>query len=257
MKNLLRSIGMAFSMFSIIPMPRLDWKPENMRWMLAVLPLVGVVCGLALCGWYWLCRALGFGALLFAAGMTILPLLISGGIHMDGFGDTVDALASHADPERKREILKDAHVGSFAVVFTVVYLIAYFAFASELYVGWTAVILLAIQQVLARAVGAFAGVAFPKSASHGTLFAFADSASKRSAGVLIGWMAVSAIVLIWLSVPAGIVTVVIALLCLLGLHRMSERQFGGMSGDLSGYIIMLSSLLMLVGTVVVEKVAML
>ena len=51
MKTFLSSLGMSFAMFSIIPMPRLDWKKENMRYMLCCLPFVGIVIALVL----WLC----------------------------------------------------------------------------------------------------------------------------------------------------------------------------------------------------------
>ncbi len=96
-------------MFSRVPMPKVAWKPENMRFALAALPLVGALIGALLWGWAWLCGVLSIGKILFAAGMTLLPLLVSGGIHLDGFCDTVDALSSHATQERKREILKDPH----------------------------------------------------------------------------------------------------------------------------------------------------
>ena len=39
MKDVLRSAAMAFLMFSVIPMPRVEWKKENMRYMLCCLPL--------------------------------------------------------------------------------------------------------------------------------------------------------------------------------------------------------------------------
>ena len=48
MKDVLRSAAMAFLMFSVIPMPRVEWKKENMRYMLCCLPLVGAVIAGAL-----------------------------------------------------------------------------------------------------------------------------------------------------------------------------------------------------------------
>ena len=110
--NALRSIAMAFAMFSRIPMPRIEWKKENMRYMLCALPLVGAAIGLALALWVWVCLRLKIGQTLFAAGIALMPLLLSGGIHMDGFCDTADALSSHQPAERKREILKDSHAGA-------------------------------------------------------------------------------------------------------------------------------------------------
>lgn len=43
--------------------------------------------------------------------MTLLPLIVSGGIHLDGLVDTADALYSRRETEKKLEILKDPHVG--------------------------------------------------------------------------------------------------------------------------------------------------
>ena len=43
--------------------------------------------------------------------------------------------------------------------------------------------------------------------------------------------------------------------CFFGLRRMAAREFGGMSGDLAGYIITLSQLLMLLGYVFAERMA--
>ena len=46
----------------------------------------------------------------------IIPLVITGGFHVDGFMDTVDAIRSYRSKEEKLEILKDPHIGSFAVI---------------------------------------------------------------------------------------------------------------------------------------------
>ena len=44
------------------------------------------------------------------------PLLVTGGFHVDGFLDTCDALHSYQSMEKKQEILKDPHIGAFAVL---------------------------------------------------------------------------------------------------------------------------------------------
>lgn len=131
MKNVFHSVAMAFSMFSIVPAPMVEWKKENMKYMLCALPLVGIVISFALCIWHQLCQWFQIGSVLFAAGATLIPLAVSGGIHMDGFCDTVDALSSHAAPQRKQEILKDSHAGAFAIIFAVAYVLLYFALCTE------------------------------------------------------------------------------------------------------------------------------
>ena len=62
-----------------------------------------------------------------AAALTgaAIPLLVTGGIHMDGFLDTMDAIHSYGDRSRKLEILKDPHLGAFAVISFGVYMMLY------------------------------------------------------------------------------------------------------------------------------------
>ena len=178
MKDVLRSAAMAFLMFSVIPMPRVEWKKENMRYMLCCLPLVGAVIAGALYVWMLLSRELGFGRGLYAAGMTLLPVLLSGGIHLDGFCDTADALSSHAAPERKREILKDSHTGAFAILYAAGWFTAYFALCTEIELCGRAALFLGVLQVFSRALGALASVVLPGSGQTGLLAAFRDEISQ-------------------------------------------------------------------------------
>ena len=62
--NALRSIVMAFAMFSRIPMPRVEWKKENMRYMMCFFPLIGIVIGALAVGWAWLSERLQAGEIL-------------------------------------------------------------------------------------------------------------------------------------------------------------------------------------------------
>lgn len=255
MKDVLRSAAMAFLMFSVIPMPRVEWKKENMRYMLCCLPLVGAVIAGVLYVWMLLSRELGFGRGLYAAGMTLLPVLLSGGIHLDGFCDTADALSSHAAPERKREILKDSHTGAFAILYAAGWFTAYFALCTEIELCGRAALFLGVLQVFSRALGAFASVVLPGSGQTGLLAAFRDAAEKKAAWLLGIWLAACTAGLCALSLPGGIAAALIAAGCFFGLRRMAAREFGGMSGDLAGYIITLSQLLMLLGYVFAERMA--
>lgn len=254
MTDIFRSLIMAFCMFSVIPMPRIQWKEENMRYMLAWMPLVGVIAGVLQWGWLLLCNFLSFGTALFAVGLTLLPIILTGGIHMDGFCDTVDALSSHAEPERKRQILKDPNAGAFAVFFAGGYLLLFTALCAELPRTETAVLTLGLHQVFARVLGALCSVCFPSSSAKGLQHTFRDAASNKVTLLLGGWAVICTGALCCLSTVSGIVCAVVFLLCLLYLHRMSKREFGGMSGDLAGYIITLAELLMLLSYMVTERV---
>ncbi|MFB0920907.1 MAG: adenosylcobinamide-GDP ribazoletransferase [Oscillospiraceae bacterium] len=252
--NMLRSVAMAFSMFSAIPMPLVEWKNSNMQYILAVFPLVGVVIGFCLWVWCRLCTAFDIGTVLFAAGLTLIPVAISGGIHMDGFCDTTDALASHATSERKREILKDSHTGAFAVIGVCMYFLLYFALCTELTRGTELGLIVGTIPVMSRAISGLAGICFPTSGGGGLLNTFQGSA-KRTAAVfiLVLFLLICTAALIGLDFWAGISMIAAALLCGLYVYFMSRRQFGGMSGDISGFLLQITELAMLFTLLITQK----
>ena len=114
--HIIRGIAVAFSTYSKIPMPQFVWKEEDMRYSMCFFPWIGAVIGAILWGWFRLSALLGISTLAFILISAALPLIITGGFHVDGFMDTMDALHSYQPRERKLEILKDSHIGAFSVI---------------------------------------------------------------------------------------------------------------------------------------------
>ncbi len=253
--NLLRSAAMTFLMFSRIPVPRVEWKEENMQYMLALLPLVGCVEGGLLFLWHWICQKTEIGTILFAAGMTLIPILLTGGIHLDGFCDTVDALSSHASPEKKRQILKDPRAGAFAVIYVVSYLIAVFALYTELSRQGNEIMMACLIPVMGRTASGFAGIAFPVSKEQGMLSAFHHSARKKRALMILGiWLIVTVYGMIRTQPVTGIGMMTGTGVCLIYVYQMSQKEFEGMSGDLAGYLYQIVQLTMLLCLILMGKV---
>ena len=254
MMDLLRSAAMAFSMFSRLPMPRVAWKQENMRYMLGCLPLVGIAVGAAEALWWWLCGRFGIGSRLFAAGMTALPLLLTGGIHMDGFMDTADALACHGSVEKKREILKDSHTGAFAVLWCALYLLGCFALFAETEADTELLLPVCLIPVLSRCGSALAGLVFPVYGGEGLLKTFRDAGSARALVLpALAYTAVFTVLALCAPVFAAACFVTEGL-CLFCVYRMSQKQFGGMSGDLAGFLLQLSEIALLLVIIIISEV---
>ena len=92
----LETVCVAFAMFSALPVPRIDWNERNMRYAMAAFPLIGAVIGALWC----VCGALPLPDMLRAAGFCLIPVAVTGGIHLDGYADTSDALSSYGDREK-------------------------------------------------------------------------------------------------------------------------------------------------------------
>lgn len=129
--HVIRSFFIALSLYSKIPVPQFVWNEEDMQYSLCFFPWVGAVIGLCLAGWYVLCERFSIGTLCYAAVGCAIPLVISGGFHVDGFMDTMDAFRSYQSRERKLEILKDSHIGAFSVICLALYYLLYLGAFSE------------------------------------------------------------------------------------------------------------------------------
>lgn len=90
-----------------------------------------------------------------------MPVWVTGGIHLDGYADTCDALASYGDREKKLEILKDPHCGAFAVIRLCSYFAAYLCLAACVQFTPRVGALWTLALVLERALSGLAVAAFP------------------------------------------------------------------------------------------------
>ena len=252
--NFLYSIFAAFSMFSVLPAPQVPWEKGKIRYMLTALPFVGIVIGAMEYLWLRVCSWLAFGVVLSAAGVTLIPVLLTGGIHLDGFMDTVDALKSHAAPEKKRAILKDPHAGAFASIGLGAYLLAWFGLCAELPLFRRTVLLMGLIHVMSRSLSAVSGTLLPVRPGEGTLHFF-HQASDRGVSILaVGWVALSAVAMVMVWPAVGAVMVLGAVATLLLVRRMAIREFEGMSGDIAGFQLQVAELVMLGLLVLTERV---
>ena len=248
------TIAVAFAMFSAIPVPQPVWNDRNMRYALCAFPLVGVVLGLLWWCWGALCGVLDLPELLQAAGFCLLPPIVTGGIHLDGYADTSDALASHADPVRKQEILKDSHCGAFAIIRLCAYFVGYFALCGALEADGQALVCCALGFVLSRTLSGFAVAAFPLARNTGLAHTFATAAVKSRVRLALAlWAAAMAGAMYLTGGLSGGAMVLAALMTFGWYHRVAVRQFGGLSGDLAGWFLQKAEYWMLAALVLCQQ----
>lgn len=252
--HLIKSCLIAFSMYSRIPMPRTEWQEEDMRYVMCFFPLIGLAIGLVLCGWVWLAGRLQIGAALFSGVATALPVLITGGIHLDGFCDTLDALSSRQPQERKLEILKDSNSGAFAVIGCGLYFLLTFCFWMEWYPQGRYTWMLALGFVLSRTLSGLSVVRFPCAKNSGLLAMFSHAAAKkRTAWVLVGYFLLCGGAMLLFGTFVGAVALLLALGVFGYYHHVSCKEFGGTTGDVAGWFLQLCELALLAGMVLLQK----
>ena len=255
MKDLLQGAVIAFALYSKIPMPNILWQKNNMRYALCFLPLVGLAIGAVQGAWLYFADLQSIQTNLVAAVAVFIPLWISGGIHLDGFCDTIDALSSHQSQDKKLEIMQDPHVGAFALIWCGVYLLLLFGLWSALAEGSQIYVVIILSYAIARAYAASCLVKTECAKKEGLAAAFSVSADKKrvyGSLCLMLWLAL--LICLWADWQATVIIIIF----LLGFHfyfkQMVIREFGGISGDLAGFAVEMVQLLILVALWISEVI---
>lgn len=244
----MRALIIAFSTFTRVPMPRVAYNQKAMRHCICFFPIVGLFIGMCEAALYYLfCSVLDVSYILAACVLTVTPVLLTGGIHFDGYLDTMDARHSYRSKEEKLTILKDPHVGSFAVIRAILYFILYFGICYELLTHMTGdrvknSIVVVYIFVIERVLSGLSVVLFPKAKEDGMLATIAAQADKYVAV----WLVLSGILFTVVSAlvrPVQSACVAGAALLLFVNYRLrSWKEFGGTTGDLAGHFLQTTEL---------------
>ena len=236
MKIYLYAFAMCQSMFCAIPAPQV-WDEKARDKMLLFLPLVGLEIGLIWAALAWLCRWLELPAMVAALLLCAAPYVLTGFLHLDGFMDVTDAVKSCRDAARRREILKDSHVGSFAVIGLVLLVLAQFALFAAAPTDARWLILLLIPAV-SRCCSALAVTGLrPMSTSQ-----YAGKQNPKAHLIVL-------MAMLCLFLAAGFLLCgrhgLVLLGCMVGYClalRRGYRSLEGMNGDIAGYALTIGEL---------------
>lgn len=243
LKQAFSPLLIALSMYTRVPMPQLEWTASGMAYAMGCFPAAGVLAGGAQALFLLLCRETGiFGPTLRAAMMLALPLVISGGIHLDGLCDVCDATASHKPREERLRILKDSHCGAFAVIGCCLWFLLSFAAWRDVDLMSPGAYALCLVPVLSRSLSGLAAACFRNARGSGQLAAFTDAANRRAVrALLVVWLCLSVVGMAllggaWLQIFAA-AAAVFAVFSL-----WAHKSYGGFTGDLCGCMLELTEL---------------
>jgi adenosylcobinamide-GDP ribazoletransferase len=234
--KILKSIAVAFSMYSRIPMPRFTWDSDDMTYHLIFFPWVGAVIGLLEYGLFRLYVTVYLPAIAVAAFAIALPLLVTGGYHVDGFMDVSDALSSWQPKEKRLEIMKDPHIGAFSVINLVTFgLILY---ASIILMTEGAFETWCFSFFVSRCLSGMCVVAVQKAKEDG--MAAVEAKNSHTKAVFYGLLVqlIICYALAFLMNPLeGVMLVVLSIFWTLVYLKRARVTFGGITGDLAGWFV--------------------
>lgn len=236
----MKSVLFALQHLTRLPLPRVPFDEVSCGRAAAFFPLAGALIGAVMAavvwtaGWYLPLQ-------LQASLLIVIMVVLTGGIHLDGFMDSIDGLFSGRPRERKLEIMRDSRVGAFGVIGAICLLL----FKFNLLAGFpnhVLISLLVAVPAISRWNMTMAIYVFPYARQEGLGVIYKKYCGVKElllATVLAGAAAGTTLGLYGALLMAigGIVTYLIG--------RKVSKELGGLTGDIYGFINELSEVLLL------------
>ncbi len=258
--RILRIVITSISMYSRLPVPSVFCDEDDMGHIISALPLTGAVIGvlselLFIILLYFDIPVMGITLLL-----TLIPLIVTGGFHADGFMDVQDAFNSGQERTRKLEIMKDPHIGAFAVISLAITGITWIAFLYILIFlslqskDYSSVYIYFTSFFIVRSFCGLSSLTFKKAKKNGMLNMETGRGGRADIVILSLQAVIGGILTVCLNMYAGLV-LILGLLFYTYLYKgKCVREFGGVTGDTAGYYVVTAETLSIMILVIFELV---
>ncbi|WP_028393362.1 adenosylcobinamide-GDP ribazoletransferase [Bacillus cihuensis] len=203
-------------------------------------PLAGLSLGLLTSGsLFALMEWTPFSLLAISFFVWLLTIILTGGLHLDGWIDASDALFSYQDKEKRLEIMSDPRTGAFGVLSVIILLSARFLFIYEIIsrMNLASFFLIALIPAISKMVMGMLLYTMPLAKQEG-LAAFFQRAAKKSSIHIYGlYLIVLLMMAFYISISLlymSLIMIAVACILFLLIRRKTLIWFGGITGDVLG-----------------------
>ena len=247
---MITSFLLALQFLTVIPLKLKDAGEQRMAGSMVYFPLVGLLLGLFLTGVNVLFSFLNFPSLALNIIIAVALIVITGGIHLDGFSDTADAFLSGKPKEQMLEIMRDSHAGVMGVLslISVILLKVALLFSISLSLKPIALMLMCS---LSRWSAPAAIFFFPYARQEGKAGVFIKGMNLRIF-ILSSVVAVVSAAVVWQIKGLVILLIVTGLSYVMG--KFSTKKIGGITGDTLGAGIEITEIIILLSVFILGNI---
>ncbi|MDR2560838.1 MAG: adenosylcobinamide-GDP ribazoletransferase [Holophagales bacterium] len=242
MTRYFKGLYMSFGMFCAIPQPFLLWDERAKNLVLPCFPLLGGFIGAL---WWGAAKLLilgGVHTMLASAVVSVVPFIISGFLHLDGYLDASDAILSRRPLKERQCILKDPHIGAFAAIMLGVLFVLQFAAVYVVMEQAMDLKLLIVIPVISRCLCSLSILCLSPMTQSRYANMFRKN-TKVSHKVFIASIAALGIALsCYLGQLGGLIVAISVVACFGVAIGLAYRNMKGVSGDLAGFALVIGEL---------------
>ncbi|RTR28470.1 adenosylcobinamide-GDP ribazoletransferase [Robertmurraya yapensis] len=225
--------------FTSIPIRvALPMDKKHLQSSIKSFPLVGLLQGILYSGLvYVLIQWTPFSTVAIAFLLWLATIIITGGIHLDGWMDVSDAYFSYQDQEKRLEIMKDPRIGAFGVLAVIVLLSSRFLFIYEIIgsMSFASYFMVALIPFLGKSIMGAMLVTIPSAKKEGLAAMFQEAGKRRSLVVYPIYLAIVAFFVQWMGlIVPFFILVGVALVCYGFIRIKAIKWFNGITGDVLG-----------------------
>jgi adenosylcobinamide-GDP ribazoletransferase len=229
----MRAFFTALQFLTILPAgSKGDVSEKDLSSSIAWFPAVGLIIGVLLALSYFALSYL-FPLPVVCAFVLVLSVVITGGLHIDGFIDTVDGIASRADRKRMLEIMREGRPGALGLAAAILLFLSKLSLLLSLPKG-TVEVSLVVMSVLSRSSFVAAGLFYPYARDgEGLGKKFLGRAVSRDT-VIASLTFIAVIVFVFRLKTLILLAVVSAVFFAFNAYFM--KKLGGLTGDTMGAV---------------------
>lgn len=230
--KLFKAFVLAWNMLTLVPLCKVhDFFKGINGYSAMFYPIVGFILGSLLYGAY-IGLSVVFPPVHAAVVLFVLWVVLTGALHLDGFSDTIDGL--FVPKEKAFAVMKDSHTGGMGVIFSIVFLI--FKASSVVHLEEYASLPLLLALSRFNAVVVIYSLPY---ISSGVTQLVKNELHLRMLLLSFGFVFIIAMYMhmMWLLVFSLLFGAVVG--------RLFVKRYGGLNGDIYGFLIETSELFLL------------
>lgn len=239
--KLLKGLIINLQFFTSLPLKmELPMDNEHLGSAVKAFPILGLLQGAVYSALLFILSQWSpLSPLALAFILWLAMIIITGGLHIDGWMDASDAFFSYQDKERRLEIMKDSRTGAFGVQSVIVLLAAKFLFIYEVVSSISPILYILILFIpfLSKSVMGFVLLTVQAAKKEG-LAALFQGAGKRSSLIIYPFYIIFALATVFLIdiswMWPSLILIAATVLGYFFIRSKAVKWFGGITGDVIG-----------------------
>lgn len=232
MKRFINNFLLYFQFLTRIPINKnLDCSMENFKEGIFFFPVVGLFMGIIQWCTYKILNPV-FNASIIAVFVMIIPIILTGGLHVDGLGDTFDGFfCFKGDSEKLLEVMKDSRIGTYSCIAIIVDLLLRYSLISTAIVkGYTYILIVA--PVIARLSVVYICTIGKRAKKVSSANIYINNTNAK--GVVLSFLLSFLFVFKFIGVKYTLILIIGALIMATLFNEVCNKKIGGLNGDSLG-----------------------